>query len=148
MPIEQDLLQLIMFGPYNIAFYIGFSFCFLVPFLILLWNVVRKSVWGPPVASAFIIIGCLFDKIRLYVSSYSVRDDLSYHAITEIPATILPNITDIMIIVGGFSLPIFIMLLCTKLIPIFSIWEMAEGLRLTKMTTYLRTELRVLGKPE
>ena len=148
MPIEQDLLQLIMFGPYNIAFYIGFSCCFLFPFLILVWNTVRKTVWGPPVASTLIIIGCFFDKVRLYVSSYSVQDDLALHAITEIPATILPNLTDILIIIGGFSLPIFIMLLCTRLFPIMSVWEMTEGLRLTKLTKYLRTELRVLGKPE
>jgi len=148
MPIEQDLLQLIMFGPYNIAFYIGFMFCFITPFLILIWNTVRKTIWGPPLASAFIIVGCFFDKLRLYVSAYSVQDDLSLHSITTIPPTILPNLSDILIIIGGISLPIFAMLLSTRLFPIISIWEMADGLRLTKVTKYLRTELRVLGKPD
>jgi hypothetical protein len=77
-----------------------------------------------------------------------VQDDLSLHSITTIPPTILPNLSDILIIIGGISLPIFAMLLSTRLFPIISIWEMADGLRLTKVTKYLRTELRVLGKPD
>ena len=148
MPLEQDLLQLLMFGPYRYVFISAFALNFLVPFLILLWNAARKSVWGPPLAGASILVGTLLDKTRLYVASWSVTDPLTAHALDGVPPTHYPDIPDLLLIVGGISGAVFLWLLASKVLPIFSLWEMNEGFTLRTVRRYLRRDMLVQGKPE
>lgn len=148
-PAEQALLQLLMFGPYRYLFLLTFLFCFVAPFLTLLWNSVRKSTWGPPLASAFILTGALLDKTRLYVAAYSVpNDEIKAHLLEHVPPANYPDILDFMMVVGGISGAVFIVLAVARVIPIFSLWEMTEGIRLRAVRPFLRTKLVVLGKPD
>ncbi|MBI4201154.1 MAG: hypothetical protein HY531_02555 [Chloroflexi bacterium] len=150
-PVERSLLQLLMFGPYRYVFFLAFALCFVAPFLTLLWNGVRKSTWGPPLASAFILTGTLFDKVRLYVAAYSVEGKhIAEHALTAemIRPTNWPDLVDVMMVVGGISGGIFLLLLAARVVPIMSLWEMAEGIRLRAVRPFLRTTVTVLGKPE
>ena len=49
-PSEQAVLQLIMVGPYLPAFYAAFILSFVVPLFTMIWNPLRKSIWGPTTA--------------------------------------------------------------------------------------------------
>ena len=148
-PVEQSLLKLLMFGPYQVIFYLAIGLLFVAPFLTLLWNSVRRSTWGPPLASAFIVAGALMDKVRLYVASYSIPvDEITAHALEVVPATHYPDLFDLMMVVGGISGVVFLFLLAARVIPIISLWEVSEGIRLRAVRPFLRTEVTVLGKPE
>lgn len=148
-PLEQNLLQTLMFGPYRVVFYLSFILCFLAPFSVLLWNGLRKTTWAPPLAAAFILVGSLFEKMRLYVPSYSIpMDQITSHALDVVPATRYPDVFDLMMVVGGIAGAVFLVLLAARVAPIISLWEMAEGIRLRVVRPFLRTQVTVLGKPE
>lgn len=165
-PIEINVLQLLMIGPYRVAFYLAIFLTFVVPFLILMWNWVRRTTGGPTLASAVILVGTFMDKIRLYVGAYSFTDqeltDAFHHEsafVNEVlPATgpltpsffqtNWPDGSDILVIAGGLAMPFFIYLLATKFIPVISIWETKEGYLLSGVKTVLRRRYLVLAKPD
>jgi hypothetical protein len=147
--VEQNLLKLLMFGPYQVVFYLTFVLCFLAPFLTLLWNGVRRTIWGPALASAFILVGTLLDKVRVYVSSYSIPvDQIRDHILEVVPATHYPDVFDVMMMVGGISGGVLLVLLTARVIPMISMWEMTQGIRLRAVRPFLRREIIVLAKPE
>ncbi|MCH8828989.1 MAG: phosphatidylglycerophosphatase A, partial [Planctomycetes bacterium] len=47
-PNEQAVLELLIKGPYQPAFMAAFILNFVVPLLTMMWNPLRKSLWGPP----------------------------------------------------------------------------------------------------
>ena len=148
-PVEENLLKLLMFGPYRTIFFLAFGLCFVAPALTLIWNGVRRSVWGPPLASAFILVGALLDKVRLYVSSYSVPvDQIRDHTLEVVPTVHYPDIFDVMMMAGGISGAVLLVLLTARVIPMLSLWEMADGIRLRAVRPFLRREITVLAKPE
>ena len=165
-PVEENVLQLIMIGPYRYAFYLAVFLSFVVPFLILMWNWVRRTPAGPTIASAVIICGVFFDKLRLYVGSYSFTNEELEAALhhnsdfvnktfaatgPDIPhffQTNWPDFTDIMVIIGGLAVPFFAYLIATKLLPVISIWETKEGYLLSSVKTILKRRYLVLAKPD
>ncbi len=160
-PEEQNILQLLMIGPYRVAFYLGIFLSFAVPFLILMWNSVRRSVKGPAIASAVILVGAFFDKIRLYVATFSFTDAeiASHHTFGEVRPTTgfdvphyfqtnWPEGPDYLVIIGGLAIPFFVFLVVSKIIPVLSMWEVKEGHLLTTVRTVLRKKYLVLAKPE
>ena len=155
-PNEQAALELLMIGPYLVPFYVSFILNFLVPFLTMIWNPVRKSLWGPPLIATSVLIGTLFDRIRLYVASYSVpgigdpavvKHELSVQQV-EAMSPVLPDVADVMIIVGALSGAVLVYLLASRLVPIVSIWEQKELLLYKIHKPFHRTEVLVLGKPD
>ncbi len=146
-PAEQSVLEYIMFESYRPAFFTAFLLCFPVPFLILMWNVVRKTDWGPSLAGSIVLVGTFFNMIRLYVPGYSV-EDLTEHALEHVPAANLPGLTDVLVVAGALGGAVLFYMLATRIIPITNIWEMKEGLLLQRVRTLLKTEVRVLAKPE
>lgn len=148
-PVEQNVLKLLFFGPYAYIYYAAFVFCFVAPFWTLVWNSVRKSTTGPALAAAFILIGNLCDKIRLYAGSWSVpNDQITKDALAAVPTVHYPDVFDVMIVVGGISGALLLVLWMARKAPIISIWEMSEGIRLRVIRPFLRTTVTVLGKPE
>ena len=105
-------------------------------------------MWGPTLAAACILVGTLLDKIRLYVAAYSVTDPLTAHTLEHVPATSWPDIPDLFMIVGGISGAVFLYLVVSKVVPIFSLWEMNEGITLRTVRRFLRRDMVVHGKPE
>ena len=101
-------------------------------------------------AAALILVGMLVDKIRIYVAAYSVDavSDIADHALHVVPATHYPDVFDLMIVIGGISGGIFLVMLAARMAPVFSLWEMTEGIRLRVVKPFLRTEMVVIGKPE
>ena len=157
-PAEQDALRVMMVGPYLPAFLASFVLNFIVPFFTMIWNPVRKSIWGPPLIATAVLFGTLFDRIRLYVAAYSVPgigdplvDKTRLGTIpgtdqSAIPAAILPDMADIFIIVGAISGAILLYLLASRVIPIVNIWEQRELLLYKIHKPFHRTEVMVLGK--
>ena len=157
-PAEQDALRVMMVGPYLPAFLASFVLNFIVPFFTMIWNPLRKSIWGPPLIATAVLFGTLFDRIRLYVAAYSIPgigdplvDKTRLGTIpgtdqSAIPAAILPDMADIFIIVGAISGAILLYLLASRVIPIVNIWEQRELLLYKVHKPFHRTEVMVLGK--
>ena len=55
-------------------------------------NPLRKSVWGPVVIACGVLIATLFDRIRVYVSAFSVSESTDMHQLVEIPDAVLPGL--------------------------------------------------------
>jgi molybdopterin-containing oxidoreductase family membrane subunit len=150
-PSEQAVLELLMKGPYQPAFMAAFILNFVVPLFTMIWNPLRKSVWGPPLIASGVLIGTFFDRIRLYVAGYSLPEDLSARheiPLDAIPSTNMPDVADVFIIVGALSGSILVFLLATRIFPVINIWEQKELLLYKLHKPFHRTEVLVLGKPD
>ena len=151
-PNELAVLELMMFGPYQAAFIASFVLNFLVPFFTMIWNPIRKSIWGPTLIATGVLFGTFFDRIRLYVAAYSVPgigDPLvDKHELHSIPARISPGLPDVLIWIGAISGSVLIYLLATRVIPPVNIWEQKELLLYKVHKQFHRTEVLVLGKPD
>ena len=149
-PSEQSALDLIMVGPYLPAFMAAFVLSFVVPLFTMIWNPLRKSIWGPTIIAISVLIGTFFDRIRLYVASYSVPgigDPLvDKHELHTIPKAILPELADIFVIVGAIAGSILLYMLATRIIPAVNIWEQKELLLYKMHKPFHRSEVMVLGK--
>lgn len=146
MPSELSIIELVMFGPYIWAFIVAFLFSVIFAVALLIWNPIRKSPGALAGISTMILIGLFFDRIRLYVSSWSVEDSTAHEL--HVPDVVVPGLPDILIIIGFISGAILMYLLAARLIPVISIWEMRE-LRLYQVRRkFLRREVVSLGKPE
>ena len=101
-----------------------------------------------------ILLGTFFDRIRLYVAAYSVPGigdpSVDKHALTveEVNnmSAVMPDVADVMIMVGAISGSILGYLLASRLIPVINIWEQKELLLYKIHKPFHRTELMVLGK--
>ena len=154
-PVEQNILRTFMFEAYRFPFFMAVFFTFLIPFSILIWNFVRKTMLGPTIVSCSILLGTLFDRIRIYVASFNIADafpkgleTLHPEPLSVIVNPVLPNAADVLIILGGIGGAIFLYLLAIKFIPALSIWEITEGILYRVRRPYLKTHIMVMGKPE
>ncbi len=146
-PVEQNILKTFMFESYRVAFLLNFFFSFLIPFLMLIWNPVRKSVIGPTIAGASVMVGAYFMTVRLYVPAFGL-EEVKGHALEIVPLPIKPDAPDILIVLGGLAGAALIYLLASKIFPIISIWEMKEGLLYQRVRPLLRSRYLVVGKPD
>ena len=148
-PNEQGVLELLMVGPYLPVFLVAFTLNFLVPLFTMMWNPLRRSIWGPTVIAFSVLLGTVFDRVRIYVSSWSVATQENKHLLTEIPSAIKPDVADILMWLGGISGAILIYLLATRIIPVVSIWEQKELLLYRIHKPFHRLEeVLVLGKKD
>ncbi len=147
-PNEQSVLELLIKGPYVVPFFLAFILNFLVPLFTMIWNPIRKSIWGPTIIATSVLIGTFFDRIRLYVGSFSVADQAGLHELQSVPGTNLPDVADVFIIIGAISGSILVYLLATKVFPPINIWEQKEILLYQWHKKFHRTEVRVLAKPD
>ena len=158
-PTEQSIIKLIMFESYRTPFLVNFIFSFAIPFLLLLWNGIRKSILGPTIAGAAAIIGAFFMMVRIYVPAFNIpQEDLGVHSLSEFEAragevapqlaAATPDVWDVFMILGGLGAIALIFLLGTRLIPVMSIWETKEGLLYVLTRPFMKGRYMVLGKPE
>lgn len=144
-PAEVSLLKFLMFDSYMGPFLIAFFLNFLIPLIGLIWNPVRRSVWGPTIIAVGILIGAFFNQIRMFVSAFSVKD-VSGHQLHALEPFQWPGAPDILIAVGSISAAILMFMLVSKVVPIISIWEVGEGIPLTKVKRFLSRSVRVIAK--
>ena len=156
-PTEQSVIRLIMSESYRTAFWLNMFFSFLIPFFLLIWNGVRRSIVGPTIAGASVIIGTFFMMVRLYVPAFNIQD-IGAHTIADfeaeagkIPAQLLPvtpDVWDVFMVLGGLGAVAFIFLLGIKIVPAMSMWEVKEGLLYVLVKPFMKGRYMVLGKPE
>ena len=147
MPSEIDVLQMLYLGPYRNVFMLSLFLNFLGPMIALIWNPVRRSIWGPTIVAVGILIGTWVNMMRIYVSAASVPDsEVFSHALVSIPAAVWPAGPDILISIGAISGAALIFLLASKIVPVISIWEIGEGLRLVKIRRFYQRWVRVIAK--
>jgi len=148
-PNEIQVLELFIKGPYLPLFYANFILVFVVPLFTMIWNFLRRSIWGPALISVSVIIGIFLDRIRVYVAAYSVSDQSAeFHGIKTIPPTVYPDVADVFIVIGAIAGPILVYMLISRVIPIINIWEQKELLLYKLHKKYHRATVMVLGKPE
>ena len=149
-PGEQGVLDLMTVGPYLPVFMAAFILLFLVPLFTMIWNPLRKSIWGPTIIAVSVLIGALLDKIRIYVSAYSVTDMEDKHLllVDQVPTANLPALADVFIWAGGLAGLALVFILASRLIPAVSIWEQTELLLYKIHRPFHRTEFVVLGKKD
>ena len=147
-PTEQNLVELLMVGPYRIASWAAFFLCFVIPvFFLLIWNPVRKSVLGPTLAGVSVLIGTFFDRVRVYVGAFSVEESTG-SLLEHVPPVHWPDVADVLLIIGGLAGAVLLYLIAVKVVPSVSLWEVKEGALLERSRSLLRMKVRVLGKPD
>ncbi|MBI2910636.1 MAG: hypothetical protein HYY05_00730 [Chloroflexi bacterium] len=145
-PQEESAIGVLMTGPYMVPFVVAFLCSFVLPLGLLIWNPIRRSIRGPMVVACIILVGQLFDRVRLYVSAYSV-EQVGGHVLEQVPAFRAPDLVDVMILVGGVAGAVLLVLLAGRLVPVFSLWELKEGMMLRKVVPIVRLRLAALAKP-
>ncbi|MEX2599760.1 MAG: hypothetical protein WD533_08920 [Dehalococcoidia bacterium] len=145
MPGETALMQYLMLETYRIPMMLGFLLNFIGPLIALIWNPVRKSIWGPALVGAGILLGTFITQVRLFVSAYAVEDPTP-HVLEPLPAAQLPGAPDFLIMLGALSSCVLLFMLVSKLIPVVSIWEVTEGLHLVKVRKFFGRYVRVIAK--
>ena len=146
-PTERNILELLMFGPYRALFSLVLILNFAIPLTFLIWNSIRKSILGPTIVGASVVVGSLVDRIRLYVAPFSIADSRG-NELEHVPATHYPDAADVLMIIGAIAGAILIYLLATRVVPVMSVWEMKELHLLRKVRPFMGREVVVLGKPE
>lgn len=145
LPSERDVLDLMYFGPYRTVFMISFVLNFLVPLIALVWNPVRRSVLGPSLVGLSVVLGAFFTMTRVYVAAMSVEDP-NGRVLKAMPGFQGPTVPDALIAIGGIAGSVLLFLIVIKIVPVISIWEVGEGLRLTKVRRFYGRMVRVIAK--
>ncbi|MSQ11916.1 MAG: hypothetical protein EXR48_04400 [Dehalococcoidia bacterium] len=150
-PAEHAVLTLMFFGgeQYRNIFITAFVMNFVLPLFLLIWNPIRRSILGPTVVACLILTGTLFDRIRLYVASFSVPNaQINDHVLNPVPTAHFPGAADVFILIGAVAGAILLFVLASRFVPVMNMWEAKEALVLQRIRVFHRTELKVLGKPE
>jgi molybdopterin-containing oxidoreductase family membrane subunit len=157
-PTEVSVLELLVTGPYRELFISVFLLVFIIPWFTMIWNPIRRSIWGPTIIAVSVLIGTFLDRIRLYVGAWDVASfksklinpdtDMLGMELAEVPNNIvMPGMADIFLTVGFIGGSIFIYLLATRIIPAVNIWEKKEFLLYKAEIQFHRVKVIVLGKP-
>ncbi len=147
IPTEQNILKYFLFESYGGVFAANLLFSFFVPFLILLWNPVRKTAWGPTLAGLSALAGAFLYNLRIFVGSFNAGQ-IYKAALDTVPAAAWPDLWDIFIVLGGLGGAALLYLAATRLLPLISIWETKEGTHYQDLRSFVRGEYLVLAKPE
>jgi len=146
---DQAWIDLLIRGPLIWAFIPAMFMSFLLPWWWLVWNRVRTSVNGPAIGAVIVLFGILLDRVRLYVSAWSV-DPAHIHDkyLKDIPQTIWPDTFDYLIMIGAISAAVLIVMAVFRAVPMVSIWQMQEYQLLSKPVKYLRGHGVLVAKPD
>ena len=147
LEVEQNIIRYFFTQSYGWVFAANFLFSFAMPFLLMLWNPVRRSAWGPALAGLSVLAGAFLFNLRIFVGSFNAGDVYRL-ALENVPATAWPDLWDVFIVLGGLGGAALIYLAATRLLPVISVWETKEGAKYQSMGTFMRGEYLVLAKPE
>ncbi len=147
LEVEQNILKYLFIQSYGGVFGANFFFSFVMPFLILLWNPVRKTAWGPALAGLSALAGAFLFNLRVFVGAFNAGNIYDI-ALDFVPGPAWPDVWDVFIVLGGLGGAALIYLAATRLVPIMSVWETKEGAKYQQMRTFIRGQYLVLAKPE
>jgi len=147
MEVEQNIVNYFFIQSYGWVFVANVVFTFAVPFLILLWNPVRKTAWGPALAGLSALVGGFLFILRTFVGAFNAGDIYAL-GMDHVPAPAYPDVWDIFMFIGILGAAAFTYMVACKLLPMISVWETKEGAKYQSMQTFIRGEYLVLAKPE
>ena len=147
LEVEQNVLKYLFTQPYLLVFLANMLFSFLIPFLLLIWNPVRRSDWGPTLAGCSALLGSLLFNLRTFVAGFNIENHYEFF-LTSVGPAVWPDLWDVCIVLGGLGIVALTYPVAAKLIPLMSVWEVKEGTLYQKMETFIRKEYLVLAKPE
>ncbi len=147
LEVEQNIIKYLFIESYGGIFGANLFFSFVFPFLILLWNPVRKTAWGPALAGLSAVIGAFLFNIRMFVGAFNAGDIFAI-SLERVPPPVYPDVWDVFIVLGGLGLAAMAYIIASRIIPILSVWEVKEGAKYQKMGTLIRGEYLILAKPE
>ena len=124
---------------------IGFSF--ILPFLLLMWNILRRSIVAPTIVGVIVLIGGFFDRMRLYANSWSI-DQVGGHGLHHLPEVNAPTIPDLFVLIGMVSSILFLYLLVSRVVGFVSLWETRQALLLRFVKPWGVGHASVVIKPE
>ena len=105
MEVEQNILNYLYVDSWFWIFIINALGSWLIPFLILVWNPVRRADWGAPLAAVFVLIGALMFNIRIFVGAFNAgREQIYDISITFVPDAVGPDIWDLCMVIGIIGL--------------------------------------------
>ena len=145
--IEQNVIKYLMGDSYGGVFTANVILSFVIPFLLLLWNPVRRSAWGPPLAGLSAMLGALMFSVRMFVGGAN-SGNIYAAFLDHVPAAVYPDIWDIFMVVGGIGGAAFVYLVATRILPVLSVWEVKEGALYQRMSRLIKGDYLVLAKPE
>ncbi|MDE2990911.1 MAG: hypothetical protein OXU21_07595 [Chloroflexota bacterium] len=147
LPSEVAAVQTNVAVTYIVPFLIAMSGQFLIPFVTLIFNPIRRKLARLTAVSVIVLIGLLFDRIRLFVASMSSENPFS-HGLAELPEPYYPNAIDILFMIGVVGIVAAIYLWVLTRIPTPGGWEMREGAMYRREQKYMHAEVLLLGKPD
>lgn len=147
LEVEQNIIKYFLVESYGGIFAANFFFGFVTPFLILLWNPVRKTDWGPALAGLSAVVAAFLFNLRMLVGAFNAGDIYNI-GLEAVPPAAWPDVWDIFMVLGGLGLAVLVYLAATRVIPVLSLWEMKEGAKYQRMDTLIRGRYLVLAKPE
>ena len=145
--VEENVIRYLMGNSYGGVFTANVILSFVIPFLLLLWNPVRRSAWGPPLAGLSALAGALMFSVRIFVGGAN-SGNIYQAFLVEVPPPVYPDVWDIFMVIGGIGAAAFIYMLATRVLPLLSVWEVKEGALYQRMSRFIRGEYLVLAKPE
>ncbi len=146
-PQEINILTILYFGPHFWLWLVGFLGCFVVPFLLLIWNRIRVSVGGPVLVGVIVLIGNFADRMRIYLASFSASN-LPGHVLEQVPPGRWPDLADLLVVVGALAGAALAYLVAMRIYPVVSIWEVHEGTMLEAEEHLVKARVRIIAKPK
>ena len=147
LEVEQNIIKYFLVESYGGLFAANLFFGFVAPFLILLWNPVRKTAWGPALAGLLAVVAALLFNLRVFVGAFNAGDIYNI-GLESVPPAAWPDVWDVFMMLGGLGLAVLVYLAATRVIPVLSLWEVKEGAKYQRMDTLIRGRYLVLAKPE
>lgn len=150
LPGQINVLKAVMWDTYFWPMIFTLLLNFIIPLFVLISNHARKNYKIVTGIALLVTIGTLIDRYRLFGASFSSKNPFA-HELTEnlMPKEMLaPGIFDVLIVVGGLSGAIFMILIASRFIPVLSIWEFGSGIGLRIRRRYGHHDVPVIGKPE
>lgn len=147
LEVEQNIIKYLIVQSYGAVFVANLFFTFAAPFLILLWNPVRKTAWGPALAGVSALIGAFLFNLRIFVGSFNAGNIYGI-GLDNVPRPVYPDVFDVFLLLGGVGAAALFYLAATKIVPLMSVWEVKEGTKYQSMGTFVRGEYLILAKPE
>jgi hypothetical protein len=146
-PYEVNFLRFFFFETYLWLFVAVIALCFLAPLFGLMWNWIRRSINGPTVVAALVLVGILADRIRLASIGYTIPD-IHQEYFLDVPDAHYPGVFDVLLTIGFIGAAVGLVLIAMRYIAVPSIWEMTGGLWLRAHRKYRKADVTVIGKPE
>ena len=70
------------------------------------------------------------------------------HVTAVSSAAMTPDLADVLMVVGALAAAVLTYLLASRIVPLVNMWGSKEGLLLQRVRPLVKTELKVLAKPD